>query len=81
MGFKSRKSKSVMLLIRVNWYGPPKWSLYGLFDSDDAACEEWNKSIRGRGVTAWSWWGPSTEGEKMLFDPSYTPSYIPKVNH
>ncbi len=61
--------KKIALLIRK----PNEWALWGRFDDDAAAERSYNTKIKGRGITAWAWWGPATTAKKMLKDPSYDP--------
>lgn len=62
--------RPITLLVRtVNG----KWARYGTYATADSAEAIYETRIRGRGITGWAWWGPTSEAKKMLSDPSYDP--------
>jgi hypothetical protein len=61
----------VTLLVRRIVNEKPVWLLHGQHLSMEAAAATYNDRIRGRGITAWAWWGPTRVAKKMLLDPSY----------
>lgn len=66
----SRK-KPIVLLIRRVVDGRGVWIRHSDHASLEAADQCYESSICGRGVTAWSWWGPRRIADKMLLDPDY----------
>lgn len=60
----------VLLVRRLN---PLRWAIFGAYATDEEAERVWESSIRGRGVSAWSWWGPRDVAAKMVSDPHYQP--------
>lgn len=59
----------IVLLIRRRGH----WQEWGAYSTAEEAARDHRKRISGRGVTAWSWWGPRDIAAKMLADPSYDP--------
>jgi hypothetical protein len=67
-----RPTKSpVTLIIRRIVEGKPVWVFYSGHGSMALAEATYNARIRGQGITAWAWWGPTRIAEKMLADPNY----------
>ncbi|TAL43050.1 MAG: hypothetical protein EPN91_07175 [Salinibacterium sp.] len=62
------KRKITVLVRQAN---PPAWKLWSQHDEISAATEEIAKRVTGKGVTAWSWWGPTEKAARMLSDPNY----------
>ena len=66
--------KPITMLIRRHLGGGRLvWERWGEYDTAEEADADWKTRVKGRGLTAWSWWGPSGEARKMLADPDYTP--------
>lgn len=61
----------VTLLIRRIVDEKPVWLLHSQHISMEAAAATYKDRIRGRGITAWAWWGPTRVAKKMLRDPFY----------
>lgn len=62
------------LLVRVMSGDGSEWRLWGRYRSEGEAERAWRREIKGRGVTAWSWWGPRVQAEQMLADPAWEPA-------
>lgn len=60
------KLKPIVLLIRASGGVEPSWKLWDYYDDDAAAEREYYTHIRGKGVTAWAWWGSRVDAEMML---------------
>jgi hypothetical protein len=71
MTAKRTPKTSVMLLIRRIVDDAPIWLLHSRHTSMEAAESTYRTRIKGRGITAWAWWGPTRIAEKMLLDPNY----------
>ena len=56
--------RPIVLLIRV--MGPPRWVRYGSYKDAATAQATHRRCIQGRGITAWSWWGPRHVAVRML---------------
>jgi hypothetical protein len=67
------RKKPVVLLVRRVIGDTSVWVLESEHSTNEDAERHWNSSIRGRGVTAWSWWGPRRIADKMLADPYFDP--------
>ena len=67
----SKRAKPIVLLIRRVVDGRSVWLHHSDHASNHDAEVHWSQRIKGRGVTAWSWWGPRRIAEKMLADPNY----------
>ena len=65
--------RPIALLIR-RAQPEPHWSLFGQYESEMAAEAAHEQFVAGRGITAWSWWGPTQTAALMLADASYEPA-------
>jgi hypothetical protein len=61
----------IWLLVRKVDDSGPHWEFFGACMSVKDAETVHRQQIQGRGITAWSWWGPIDEALKMLADPHY----------
>jgi hypothetical protein len=61
----------VTLIVRRLVDETPVWVFHSGHASMALAEATYNACIRGRGVTAWAWWGPTRIAIKMLADPNY----------
>ena len=67
------KKRPIVLLIRRIVDDAPVWLLHSEHCTEEHAERSWERQIKGRGVTAWSWWGPRRIADKMLADAQYDP--------
>ena len=68
------KPKPKVFLLLVRSLNPvPHWVEWSQHDSEPKAEQRYRSTIRGRGITAWVWWGPEKIAKRMLKDPDYEP--------
>lgn len=77
---RRNRKRPIALLVRKTYSDGSVWVRYGSYATEEHAAEAHKKSIEGKGVTAWSWWGPVTEARKMLKDPTYMPPEQTEAN-
>ena len=67
------RKKPIVLLVRRVIGEQVVWLHHSDHQTTEGAEKTWLRTIKGQGVTAWSWWGPRRIAEKMLADPAYDP--------
>ncbi len=66
---RSSKRRPVVLLIRVT-HPVPHWEMHSRHRNMAEAERFYGANVRGRGITAWAWWGPEGDAKRMLADAS-----------